>query len=172
MSPPQLVRLVGTLPTGPGPTELEALGRRWPAGLDIAALCRLAEFSEKAYARRCLGRTAAWELLVVGWLPGQRTPVHGHGGSWGVTCVLEGLLEEVRYAPVDEGVGPIGRCRVAPGDVFHETPETIHHVENAGRARAVSLHLYAPPLSCMEGYPVKLGRAILPDLGGATRTGR
>ena len=172
MSLPQLVRLVGELPDCPGPTDLEALGRRWPGGLETAALCGLAEFSEEAYTRRCLGRAAGWELLVVGWLPGQRTPVHGHGGSWGVTCLLQGLLEEVRYAPVDDGVGPVGRRKFAPGEVFHETPETIHHVEHAGGGRAVSLHLYAPPLRCMEGYPVRLGRAIPRDPDGATRTDR
>ena len=33
-----------------------------------------------------------------------------------------------------------------------EQPHTIHHVEHAGRVRAVSLHLSAPPLERMELY--------------------
>jgi cysteine dioxygenase len=169
MSLSELAHLVGGVPARPGPPELEALGRRWPAGLDAPALCGLAEFSDRGYARRCLYRTPAWELLVVGWLPGQRTPVHGHCDSWGVTCVLEGVLEEVCYAGCS-GLGATGRRRAAAGDVFHETPQTIHHVENAGGARAVSLHLYAPPLTCMEGYRVKPGPAIPLDPDAATRT--
>jgi cysteine dioxygenase len=92
-------------------------------------------------------------VQLVGWLPGQRTATHGHGESYGATCVLEGTLIEVEYRLAPGGqVLKSERRKHRPGSVFHEQPHTIHHVEHTGRVRAVSLHLYAPPLERMELY--------------------
>jgi hypothetical protein len=44
------------------------------------------------------------------------------------------------------------RRKHGAGAVFHEQPHTFHHVEQAGRGRTVSLHLYAPPLERMDLY--------------------
>jgi cysteine dioxygenase len=155
----ELEMLLGSLPPArPGPEELVAIGARWPAALDVAALVSRAHFSDQGYARTPLHRSAGWEVLLVGWLPGQRTAPHGHGESFGLTCVLEGTLSEVEYRLARSGqVMKAERRKHRPGSVFHEQPHTIHHVEHAGRTRAVSVHLYAPPLSRMELYEGSTG---------------
>jgi predicted metal-dependent enzyme (double-stranded beta helix superfamily) len=38
--------------------------------------------------------TSALEVWLIGWAPGQGTPVHDHGGSSGAMTVAEGTLEE------------------------------------------------------------------------------
>jgi predicted metal-dependent enzyme (double-stranded beta helix superfamily) len=97
-------------------------------------------------------------VLLAGWLPRQRTAVHGHGESHGVTCLLEGTLSEVEYRLAPGGqVKKSERRTHGVGSVFHEQPHTIHHVEHAGRLRSVSLHLYAPPLQRMELYDGSTG---------------
>ena len=163
----ELEKLLGSLPPARmRPEGLGALSGDWPGALDLDALAARASFSDQSYTRTVLHRTAGWEVLLVGWLPGQRTPRHGHGESFGATCVLEGALTEVEYR-----LGPGGqvleseRRKYVAGSVFHEQPHTIHRVEHAGRVRAVSLHLYAPPLQRMELYDGSTGTSQ-PRLSG------
>lgn len=154
MSLRELEMLLGSLPPDRlRPEDLGTLAASWPDVLDVKALAARASFSDQGYTRTILHRTAGWEVLLVGWLPGQRTAAHGHGESFGVTCVLEGTLTEVEYCLAPGGqVSKSERRRHGPGSVFREQPHTIHRVEHAGRVRAVSLHLYAPPLRRMELY--------------------
>lgn len=154
ISLPALETLLGTLPPlRMGADELAALSAGWPGTLDVEALAARARFGDQGYTRTVLHRCAGWEVLLAGWLPGQRTAVHGHGESFGATCVLEGALTEVEYRLGPGGqVRKGGRSRHGERSVFHERPWTIHHVEHAGRVRSVSLHLYAPPLRRMELY--------------------
>ena len=155
----ELELLLGSLPAArPRPEELVALGAGWPHALKLAALTARATFSAQGYTRTQLHRTAGWEVLLMGWLPGQRTTPHGHGESYGLICVLEGTLTEVEYRLARGGrVMKAKRRRHRTGGVFHEQLHSIHHVEHAGRGRAVSLHLYAPPLARMEFYESSTG---------------
>ncbi len=155
----ELEAFLGSLPPARiGPEEMVALGARWPAALEVAALAARATFSDQGYSRTRLYRGAGWEVLLVGWLPGQRTVPHGHGESFGITCVLEGTLGEVEYRLARGGrVMKAQRRKHRAGSVFHEQPHTIHQVEHTGRVRAVSLHLYAPPLARMELYEGSTG---------------
>ena len=149
-----LEKLLGSLPPAHmRPEELGVLAAGWPRVLDLEGLAARACFSDQSYTRTLLHRTAGWEVLLVGWVAGQRTATHGHGESFGATCVLEGTLIEVVYRLAPGGrLLKSERRKHGPGSVFHEQPETIHRVEHAGRVRAVSLHLYAPPLQRMELY--------------------
>jgi predicted metal-dependent enzyme (double-stranded beta helix superfamily) len=159
MSLLELQRLLGSLPPSRmRPEELPALGASWPETLELEDLAAKACFSDQSYTRTILHRSPAWEALLVGWLPGQCTARHGHGESFGLTCVLEGSLVEVEYRLAPGGqVTKAERRKHGRGSVFHEQPHTIHHVEHAGRVRAVSLHLYAPPLQRMELYDSSTG---------------
>jgi len=159
MSLRDLDMLLGRLPPArPTQDELDTLAGGWPEMLDGPGLLRRAHFSDQGYSRAILHRTADWEVLLVGWLKGQRSAPHGHGESFGLTCVLEGALTEVVYR-----LAPGGQVMRAEkhlhraGSVFREQPHTIHHVEHAGRSRTVSLHLYAPPLERMEFYEGSTG---------------
>ncbi len=154
-----LEMLLGGLPPARmGPEEITLLAEAWPDLLDRGGLASQARFSDRSHVRTRLHRGQGWEALVVGWLPGQGTPPHGHGDSHGLTCVLEGALTEVVYRLAPGGqVMHAERHLHRAGGVFVEQPHTIHHVEHAGRSRAVSLHLYAPPLERMEIYEGSTG---------------
>jgi len=159
ISLPALEKLLGLLPPSRmRPEELALFAAGWPGALDVEALAARARFSDQGYTRTVLHRCAGWEVLLAGWLPRQRTAVHGHGESHGVTCLLEGTLSEVEYRLAPGGqVKKSERRTHGVGSVFHEQPHTIHHVEHAGRLRSVSLHLYAPPLQRMELYDGSIG---------------
>ena len=104
----------------------------------------MVHFDREAYARRVLGEAEGVELVVVGWLPGQATPIHHHEGSLCAFKVLRGQLTEEQF---DEVGGPRrGLRELAPGWVQACGADDVHRLANLAEAPAASLHLYTPPL--------------------------
>lgn len=113
---------------------------------DPADLARLARFDPYEYCRNTVARTATIELVIIGWLPGQATDVHGHGDSVGVVRVLEGDLEEVCFSAAEGGRLGVTTRVIRPGDTIREVRGRVHQVRNTSRKRAITLHAYSPPL--------------------------
>ncbi len=132
------------------------LERLCSSKVDWGLLRKLVRFDAAGYSRRTLARTPACELLLLSWLPGQATHVHDHGGSGGVSWLVQGTLRETRYAWAGDRVAPDAVVGASEGDVLIERPDTIHRVDNASRHGAVSLHLYAPPMEGMTRYEARL----------------
>jgi cysteine dioxygenase len=132
----------------PNPRALRAILLRF----DRDEVEEAARFSLRGYSRIVLFRTRALELVLGCWLPGQASPIHDHGGSCGATLMLDGHLTEERFC-LERGAARLGRRRVhGPGEVFLEGRETIHRVRNDSGRRALSLHLYAPPLAGLRTF--------------------
>lgn len=113
---------------------------------DWKTLRRLVGFRAGGYHREVVLRTPACELVVAAWLPGQRSAIHDHGGSFGASLVVIGELHETRYLLQEDGnVRSIAFSVAPPGTVLVETQTTIHCMENLSDAPALSVHLYAPP---------------------------
>lgn len=114
---------------------------------------------EETYRQHVLHaeQDGSFSIVALVWLPGQATPIHDHV-SWCVVGVYRGAESETVYKLDGEeaqphlvvtghGVNPAGSVAslVPPGD--------IHHVQNAGRELAVSLHIYGADIR-------KLGSSI------------
>ncbi|MGZ4966563.1 MAG: hypothetical protein ACXWFY_00765 [Chthoniobacterales bacterium] len=95
----------------------------------------------------------SFSVVALVWLPGQATPIHDHV-SWCVVGVFRGQEHETIYEVAGEGtdqhlvvtgsvINPVGSVAslIPPGD--------IHHVENAGRELAVSLHIYGADIGVL-----------------------
>jgi cysteine dioxygenase len=128
---------------------VERLRRSRP---DWRLLESLVRFDPSGYSRCVVQRTAACELVLVCWLPGQVSRVHDHGGSSGVSWVMRGELCETRYAWGGDRLLPAFRSSTEEGGFLLERPETIHRIHNGSRHGAVSLHVYAPPMVGMTRY--------------------
>ena len=115
------------------------------AQLPWAMLRSHVRFDPAGYVRQPIYRDDTWELLLLCWLPGQATAVHGHDGSSGLVRLLAGTLEECGYEALD-APRPAHRRTLHGQGLLVELPETIHRVANAGSTPALSLHLYSPPL--------------------------
>jgi cysteine dioxygenase len=118
-------------------------------------------FNPAGYLRKRLFRDDDWEMLLLCWLPGQRTVVHDHGGSWGAVVVLSGQLDECQYKAHGQG-HPLTMCqlqRFGAGEVALEKVETIHKNENRSEVPAISLHLYSPPLKVLNSFDPLSGRS-------------
>ena len=103
------------------------------------------------YAR--FARTTDHEAWLLTWVPGQGTDWHDHGGSAGAFAVVRGALteEHARLRP-DGGLEVAGTRTLGEGALRPFGTRHLHKVTNTGLEPAVSIHVYAPALTQMNGY--------------------
>jgi hypothetical protein len=147
----------------PADEDLLALARSFkiqPEGWRV--LAPFLAFDARQYRRVRLFRSENWEGLLLCWLPGQRTAVHDHGGSVGVSTILSGRITEMRYsAPVGAGGNALkvsARAECSAGTTAIEFLETIHEMANESSEPAVSLHLYCRPLRILGAWDTTSGQ--------------
>lgn len=105
------------------------------------------------YGRSVVYADDRFEAIVIHVPPGAATAVHDHGASVGCAIVAEGQLTNVLYRL--RGDGRVKRTweeAIAPGECMPSPAGVIHRMRNDGETRAVSLHVYAPPLGAMNRY--------------------
>jgi predicted metal-dependent enzyme (double-stranded beta helix superfamily) len=96
---------------------------------------------------------SAW---LICWMHGHDTGFHDHDISAGAVAVLRGAVREQRLA-----IGPAPMDRVfESGSTFSFSAVDIHRVSHAGRAPAVTLHVYSPPLRRMGAYAIDDGGVL------------
>ncbi|MBV8052475.1 MAG: cysteine dioxygenase family protein [Acidobacteriaceae bacterium] len=125
-------------------------------------------WNDTAYTRNLIYRDEFFEVLVLCWLPGQKTPVHSHNGQLGWMTVVQGEIVCRDYKFVRAGdqngsgdgtnrrsVGAelIGmRQHQADGTVVTvDRRRTTHQLQNAESSKfgSVTLHVYSKPIdSC------------------------
>lgn len=112
-----------------------------------------------AYVRTLVFEREHIEVLVMAWLPGQRSPIHDHAGSGCAVRVVAGTAYERLYAKDDDGfVVPTGDRVLQPVGVTGAFDDEIHSLGNAVAAPAppssilVTIHAYSPPLRPTRKY--------------------
>ena len=112
-------------------------------------------FSPVRYTRNLVRSSPWYNLLVLCWRNGQRSPIHDHIGSSCGMRILQGVAAETTFE-----VAPNGHVWAA-GTKFHPTETVLgsqdtdkHQISNlqAGNADLVTLHIYSPPLLWMGTY--------------------
>jgi 3-mercaptopropionate dioxygenase len=89
----------------------------------------------------------SFSIVVMVWLPGQRTPVHDHL-TWCVTAVLQGAEYEEIYALSGDHLEPVAQNVNRVGTVSgFAPPGDIHQVTNIGDTIAVSMHVYGTDIT-------------------------
>lgn len=94
--------------------------------------------------------TGTLEVWLIGWGVGQDTDLHDHGGSSGAVAVCGGALDEQHTV-----LGHRGSLRTRTHDrsaLLEFGPTYVHNLGNIGPGPATSVHVYAPPLKCMNFY--------------------
>ncbi len=128
-------------------------------------------FREETYGRNLVYRTELFELLVLTWLPQQRTPIHDHAGQRCWVTVSMGELAFKNYEPMGldgsrfdlkpMGCVEIGKCGT---NSYIDDEIAVHSIANASRSPAVSIHLYAAPVASCQIYSEKNKRFENVDL--------
>lgn len=117
--------------------------------------------AQRWYTRLVLSGTV--EVWIIGWSPGQYTPVHDHGGALGALAVAEGTLSESMFTT--DWAPRVTRLH-SPGRTAGFAPHHVHQVGNAASGVATSIHAYSPPGLPMRYAPA--GRDPLILAGTAT----
>lgn len=112
-------------------------------------------FREDTYGRNLICRKKYYELLVLSWLPNQATPVHNHNGQRCWMWIHSGKLTFRNYRREGrEALQSTGPDQVYhPGDLTYIDDKIgLHEILNLSGKPAVSLHLYANPISQCQVY--------------------
>ncbi|MDQ1378371.1 MAG: hypothetical protein QOF81_2391 [Acidimicrobiaceae bacterium] len=104
--------------------------------------------------------TADYEVWLIAWAAGGALELHDHGGSCGVAHVAEGELVET-YTDLAER-HPLRTATLRAGDSVSLSSTRVHEVWNPGPGRALSVHVYAPPLSTMTFFDHRPGNFLEP----------
>ena len=96
----------------------------------------------------------SFSIVLMVWLPGQRTPVHDHV-AWCVSAVLQGTESEEVFRLVPGGPDSLGHHLEAvarnanPAGTISgfAPPGDIHQVTNIGDRVAVSMHVYGTDIT-------------------------
>jgi cysteine dioxygenase len=119
---------------------------------DVASFVR---FSHRGYTRNLIKGGPWYNVLVLCWRNGQRSPIHDHKGSSCGVRVLRGTATETLFDFAPNGhVKALFSRDLAEGSVCGSQDDDMHQVSNLqdnGRD-LVTLHVYSPPLLYMGTY--------------------
>jgi cysteine dioxygenase len=122
-------------------------------------------FSSRGYTRNLICRTPRFELLLIGWKPGDFTPIHDHAGSLNLVRVHRGILSSREFEVVSSGRPLRTAIRLkserdlGSGEIASVTEVGIHQLANTSRRNLLTIHLYSPPLREMTVYDPRTGKA-------------
>jgi len=108
-----------------------------------------AHFEADYYARNLVRQSDLFELIVLCWGAGQRSPIHDHQGQRCWMTVLEGDVQESLFR-----MDPSGKpTHAGPSRVFKSGAVAFivdemgwHRIEPTGGRPAVTMHLYSRPI--------------------------
>jgi len=137
----------------PGREELQAMAE----GLALSAVYwpGMTEITDRRWVLMAASDT--FEAWVIGWPPGGTIALHDHGDSAGAVVVAQGELVETLVAEHANGFVTTTSRRMAAGTSWSMGRRHVHDVVNDSSLPAVSVHVYAPRLTCMTNYRLEGG---------------
>lgn len=114
-------------------------------------------FRDDTYGRNLVYRNQFFELAILTWLPGHRTPIHDHANQRCWMMVESGELTFKNYeTPASDSaklkaLGPADTIK-SGSQVYIDDDLGIHSITNASHKPAVSVHLYAGPINSCKIY--------------------
>ena len=125
--------------------------------LDPVSVAPYLNFQSGTYTRNLVYANAGFEVMVLCWDAGAASPIHNHDGQHCWMVAHSGSFTVDNYRIVRGGFAP-GFAHIEPSgtdrDVTVGVPDyrglddTVHRVSvEAGTAPAVSIHVYAKPLT-------------------------
>lgn len=144
--PPELEELCAALHHLEGLSELRGALTALPESLR-AALPKCVRFNPDSYTRQIVHECDRICVMLLGWLPGQASEIHDHGGSVCALRVLQGVATERRFE-IDAFGLAVERSRddYLPGSVLGCDGADVHSLGNdpAASQPLVTLHVYRP----------------------------
>ena len=105
-------------------------------------------WSDKYYTRNCIVNNEKFELILICWCKGHKTPIHDHGGEECWVKVIGGELEELIYQKNEKGDLVPVRTSLSKANQITYMKDFMgfHSLENIANKKSLTLHLYAKPI--------------------------
>jgi predicted metal-dependent enzyme (double-stranded beta helix superfamily) len=116
-----------------------------PVAHEVESCLDRVRYSGERYMRHPVYLGADWEVMLIAWESGQKTPIHDHRGVMGSMLVLAGGLVEECFETPHDRPELLERADRATGDSCLTSPTLLHRLFPR-RGRSLSLHIYRPPL--------------------------
>jgi cysteine dioxygenase len=114
-------------------------------------------FETGHYQRNLVCQNGWYELLIICWRSGQRSPIHNHARSTCGLKVLSGVCTETVFdhAPCG-GVVALYSRDLQSGFISASQDSDTHQVSNvqAPGRDLVTMHIYSPPLRSMQKFSI------------------
>jgi cysteine dioxygenase len=116
-----------------------------PVAQEVEPFLDCARFSGERYMRHPVYLADDWEVMLIAWESGQKTPIHDHRGVMGSMLVFSGGLVEECFETPNGRPELLERADRAAGDTCLTSPTLLHRLFPR-HGRSLSLHIYRPPL--------------------------
>ena len=120
---------------------------------------KFAIWKKGEYTRNCLARKESFELILICWDVGAKTPIHNHGGQdcW-VYQISESVIEK-RFSQADPTFKSQSSIILNEGKITYMHDRMGYHfIENISNNKAMTLHIYANPIDSCQVFNEKENR--------------
>ncbi len=125
--------------------------------VDEADIERYVHFSPTSYQRSIILKNANCEVLLLGWLPGQRSKIHNHKGSCCGLKVIRGCATETWFKHAEnQMIFPVSSRELQQNRTALGEDTDIHQISNLTNASSlISLHIYSPSINQMSVFSLE-----------------
>ena len=109
----------------------------------LEAAIKKTSFSKERYSREILHQVLDFDVVLIGWMPGQISPIHNHPTNGCLVYPIQGQLLEERFC---SKLNPVSKSTIGVGDYSYiDNGICVHRLGNASSNEpAVSVHIYSP----------------------------
>lgn len=130
--------------------------------LPISAFESYCSWSEESYTRNCIVENEKFQLILLCWEEGQKSPIHDHGGEECWVKFIQGEFKETIYKVNSSGELNTVKTFMAKTDDVSYMIDFMgcHCLENISPGKSMSLHLYAKPIHNCNLFDEKSGESV------------
>ncbi|WMX12330.1 cysteine dioxygenase family protein [Aureispira sp. CCB-E] len=126
--------------------------------IDTSELEHCATWSDQSYTRNCLARNKKYELILLCWDIGAKTPIHDHGGKDCWVYQIQGTIQETRYQAFNLRLKETHQMTLSAQKLTYMNDSMGYHaLENIANQRAMTLHIYVSPIDVCEVFNTQKG---------------
>lgn len=120
-------------------------------------------WDKDAITRNCLVKTDDFELLLICYEKGQKTPIHDFYSQQAWINMIHGKLCEDRFRVSEDGMKleQLSSITLSTNDYSFMNKVGIHQYRNVYESRSVSLNLYSKPITDWTEYDKKAQKKIV-----------
>jgi cysteine dioxygenase len=164
--------------------------------LSASELAPYAFFREDFYTRNLVYRDQLFEMMVICWKPGQKTPIHTHNGQLGWMSIAQGevAVHNYKYMTCDcperqnvVGLDCLGGAHQIELDKLNtdvctdqtaiytvDKLQSIHQIENTDKSQhgVISVHVYSLPFDSCISFDLEKQQCCRKTLSYYSRYGK